>query len=477
MQQEIWFGKYRIIRLLGSGGTARVYLVKHILLDSYRAIKCISNKNPLYEQLKNEALLLKNLKHSCIPIIYDIEEDEEGSYIVEQYLEGENLKNQLQAEGPLSEKKLLYYALQLCDLILYLHHSERPILYVDLKPDNIIISGAMLKLIDFGSALYQDELEENPGYFATRGYAAPELYRLGQIDERCDVYGIGMLLLAMATGYKLSENQNQPQTIELGRQYSRQLNNIIHQCLRPHPEQRYATVEQLKNALEEVKQKYYALEETSHGFTIAIAGTQARIGVTHFAFRLCSYLGKHHLPCVYLEKNGSSCTRRIWNCLGNPEAVDGILKYEGILMQWKDYGEGSEYPVKIMDYGRLSEHNLEGYLEADLRLLVTGAKDWELAGSEQVLKNIAEYKDIIYLFNFLNGKQFSQVVKNMEGRKCCRIPYEPDPFAGFSDSNSRELFDEILEGYLTQPKITVGRSLKRLWKGLPTLGKPLLGKE
>lgn len=101
MQQEIWFQKYKILHLLGKGGTAKVYLAEHIILNSYRAIKVISKQHPLYSFQRNEAFILKNLKHSCIPIIYDIEEDEEGSYIVEQYLEGKNLKEYVEERGAL----------------------------------------------------------------------------------------------------------------------------------------------------------------------------------------------------------------------------------------------------------------------------------------------------------------------------------------------------------------------------------------
>ena len=134
MQQEIWFNKYRIIKLLGRGGTAKVFLAEHIKLNSYRAIKCISKNHPLYELQRKEAQILKNLKHSCIPIIYDIEEDKDGSYIVEQYLEGDNLNDYVMSNGTLSEDIIVRFALQLCDLIQYLHSTTRPILYLDLKP-------------------------------------------------------------------------------------------------------------------------------------------------------------------------------------------------------------------------------------------------------------------------------------------------------------------------------------------------------
>ena len=116
---------------------------------------------------------------------------------------------------------------QLCDLIHYLHSIERPILFVDLKPENIIVAGRTLKLIDFGSAIFRDELTEQQNYFATRGYAAPELYRQKKIDERCDVYGIGMLLYYMATGLVVKNDNTGIDNIDSNGSCSKQLKSII----------------------------------------------------------------------------------------------------------------------------------------------------------------------------------------------------------------------------------------------------------
>lgn len=86
---QILFDKYRIVKVLGSGGSATVYLAQHIKLESFRAIKCIRKDNPLYNNALKEAYILKNLRHSNIPIIYDIDEDLRCSYIIEEYIEGE----------------------------------------------------------------------------------------------------------------------------------------------------------------------------------------------------------------------------------------------------------------------------------------------------------------------------------------------------------------------------------------------------
>ena len=447
MQQEIWFQKYKILHLLGRGGTAEVYLAEHIKLNSYRAIKVISKNHPLYEQQRNEAFLLKNLKHSSIPNIYDIEEDEEGSYIVEQYIEGETLKEYVRQKGTLREDKILHFGIQLCDLIHYLHSIPRPIIYVDLKPENIILSGETLKLIDFGSAIYSDELTNRQKYCATVGYAAPELYRQDIVDERCDVYGIGILLYYMATGINLQNSLNEINHIDLVGNCSKQLKNVINHCLKFNPSERFASVDKLTRQLSALLQKNQFQNETSKTVKIAIAGAQARIGVTHFAFRLCNYYASRKIPVLYQERNHSGCVRSVRNRYDCVSVKEGIYELYGISMQPYEQScklNPIDFPIVIQDFGCLSKENLEDYLSADRKFIILGAKDWELEHSEDLLDMVAEYKDISYLFNFLKGRQFQQVMKSMKHRNVYRIPYEPDPFAKPLLKKDMDLFKELL---------------------------------
>ncbi len=447
MQQEIWFQKYKILGLLGRGGTASVYLAEHVKLNSYRAIKVISKNHPLYELQRNEALLLKNLKHSCIPIIYDIEEDEESSYIVEQYLEGNTLKDYVETKGAVREDIIIHFGIQICDLIHYLHSNPKPILYVDLKPENVILSGSTVKLIDFGSAVYQEELRELQFYSGTIGYAAPELYRQDRIDERCDVYGIGMLLYYMATGHTVKRNQAGIDHIDQAGSCSVRMKNIINKCLRYNPYGRYNSVESLNKHLSALIQKNQLSVNADRTMTIAIAGAQQRIGATHFAFRLSKYLLKHRYTCLYEEHNNHGCVHAMKNCYKEVENKEGIYQLEGISM--RSLRQGSEpvytgYQIIVQDYGCLNRGNMSEFLKADRKLLILGAKDWELEHSEQVLNMVAEYKDIDYLFNFLNGRQYQRVIKNMSQRNCFRISYEPDPFNDSMTKNDSDLFDELI---------------------------------
>lgn len=443
MQQEIWFQKYQVLGLLGSGGTAKVYLAKHILLNSYRAIKFISKDHPLYDSLHNEALILKNLKHSCIPIIYDIEENEEGSYIVEQYLEGNTLRDYVKLKGPLSEADIIDFGIQLCDVIHYLHTIDRPILYLDLKPENLIVTENGIKLIDFGSAVFCDQIKEDKLYSGTKGYAAPELYRRDRIDERCDVYGIGMLLFFMVAGKELKASKNKYANIDTAYGCSGQLICIINQCLKYNPASRYPSVLHLSKRLSALKGKRHFIWEPSQTTVIAVAGTQERVGVTHFSIRLCTFLKQHRLKCLYLEEEDRGVVRALKKHYQVKVSGDGICRVNSIDMLsdvLRKTREPMQYQIIVKDMGCLTNDKLEEFLQADMKLLILGAKEWELVYSEQVLSMVTEDKDMIYLFNFLNGKQFQLALKNMEHRHCYRIPYEPDPFASHRRKNDSELF-------------------------------------
>lgn len=463
MQQEIWFGKYQILSLLGKGSNAKVYLAQHIKLNSFRAIKFISKNHPLYDLQCKEALILKNLKHSCIPIIYDIEEDEEGSYIVEQYLEGETLKSYMSTKSPFREDTIIHFGLQLCDLINYLHSLERPILYVDLKPDNIILEEMTLKLIDFGSALYQDEITENQGYYGTRGYAAPELYRNKRIDERSEIYGIGMILYYMSTGQDVKNDSGIHNIDQVGK-CSKQLKKVINKCLKFNPSQRFHSISGLNRELSAMIRKNQFPSESSQTIKIAVAGSQSRIGVTHLAFRISKYLLGQRMKCLYQEENSSQCVWSIKDRYEEVSIMEGVQIIEGIPMiarERNDKPKLEDYQFVIEDYGCLTEENLPQFLNSEVKLLILGAKDWELKFAEQVIHMTEEYKDIIYLFNYMDGRQFQQIVNSMEGAYCYRIPYEPDPFAKISVKNGMEFFHNLFQLKIPQLRTKSSKFLQR----------------
>lgn len=438
---QIIFQKYRLIQLLGTGVSSQVYLAEHVNLKSYRAIKVISKNNPFYEIQRKEAFILKNLKHSCIPIVYDIEEDEESSYIIEQYFEGPTLKEYIKEYGPLSEQVIQSFGIQLCHLICYLHSEQSPILYLDLKPENIIIEGNRLKLIDFGSAKYRNELTARDHYCGTKGYAAPELYGHTVIDERCDVYSIGKLLKEMVSqGQFIQENKVT--------NYSRKLSKIIQRCIRYNPSGRYSSVKQLEKALYGFKKHSMKSVHSSmeNQFKVMIAGTQKRMGTTHVSFRLCNFYISSGMKCLYVEKNSRESIGRIIQCYHGVYGEDGLY-HLGPLKVLSNYSRCNvmERPEEVLvyDMGVLSEDNLEEFLSGDVCYVVAGGKDWEMEETERVIRIIPEYKEVKYLFNLLGGKQFKTVVKQMGKVPCYRIPYQPDPFTMHIHHQEKLFFKQL----------------------------------
>lgn len=183
--------KYKIIRLLHHGLGGEVWLAEHIGLAGRRVIKCLDAEHPWYDTLVREARLLQQCHHPSIPIIYDILEFDTKTYIVEEYIEGENLKQYILRQRSLSDSLLLELSIQLSEILQYIHHPARNILHLDLKPENLLISNHEMKLVDFGSAICQSQQKENQLFFGTPGYVAPEQECAGELSPKTDLYSMG----------------------------------------------------------------------------------------------------------------------------------------------------------------------------------------------------------------------------------------------------------------------------------------------
>lgn len=436
---------------MGKGGSGTVYLVEHMVLKTFRAIKCIQKNHNLYAELINEAHILKTLRHINIPIIYDIEEDEECSYIIEEYIEGISLRKFRITNPNIKEKTIIEFSIQICELIEYLHLRKEKIIYLDLKPDNILVNNGILKLIDFGTATCNKDMVRRDYALGTRGYASPEQYDLNRLDESCDIYGIGMLLYYMLTNITFNAKTDLIYNIDEFKNGSKDLKKIINKCLKYNPSQRYINVLQLKNKLLKVnrkdqKQKHLKLQNP---LTISIAGAQERIGTTHIALLFTSYFNKYVTMCLYSEQDNSRTIKSIIKRYKHIPIKSRVIKLYDCFMQPNSSQNESydihNFKVIIKDFGLISEENLELFLEADYPIVVIGAKEWELDYSEDILKRLADYKEINYLFNFLDGKAYHKVLQNMGKYKCFRMPFVANPFQVSSNSGIAELIEELLK--------------------------------
>lgn len=254
INDELFNGRYRILKVLGEGGMSIVYLAENIKVGSLWAIKKINKASNSKFDLLVEPNILKKLSHSALPRIFDIIEDGKNIYIIEDYIEGISLNKKLLRCGKIAENIVAMWALQICDVLLYLHSFKpNPIIYRDMKPSNIILTEeGSVKLIDFGiSREYKRESLLDTTYIGTRGYAAPEQYGLAQTDVRSDIYSLGVTLYHLLTGKSPKEPPFEIRPIrEFDENLSKGMELIIEKCTKPDPKQRYQSTEELYDDLQ-----------------------------------------------------------------------------------------------------------------------------------------------------------------------------------------------------------------------------------
>ena len=168
---EILNSTYEIKEQIGSGGGGTIYKAYHKRLQKDVVLKKIHQGSVRNEDEKE---ILKNLKHSYLPQVYDFLDAEDGVYTIIDYIPGQSFEKLVKENRRFSQKKVVKYALQLCQVVDYLHKQKPPIIHGDIKPANIMLTPQdNICLIDFNISGVQDGRSmETMGY--TPGYASPE---------------------------------------------------------------------------------------------------------------------------------------------------------------------------------------------------------------------------------------------------------------------------------------------------------------
>ena len=252
-------GKYKILNEIGRGGMSTVYLAINEKANKPWAVKDvrkngISNRELVKQSLMVEINLLKKLKHKGLPSIVDIIDQQDNYLIVMDYIEGITLENIMQEEGVQPQEKVVDWAIQLCDVLQYLHTRKPAIIYRDMKPSNIMLrSDGSVVLIDFGTAReFKERHVEDTTCLGTQGYAAPEQFGgMGQTDERTDIYSLGATMYRLVTGHNPSEPPYEMYPItHWNPRLSTGLEGIIAKCTSKDPKSRYQSVQEVRYALE-----------------------------------------------------------------------------------------------------------------------------------------------------------------------------------------------------------------------------------
>lgn len=273
---EIYFEKYKVVGKLGAGGMGSVYLVENINVGNLWAIKEISLQAGSQGDLLAEPEILKKLNHPNLPRIIDVIRDPGTIYIIEDYFQGQDLKEVIKDRKLCTEENVVKWATQLAEILVYLHNLKpSPLIYRDLKPGNIIIDQHEdLKLVDFGIAREMSDGEKHAKY-VSKGYAAPEQYE-GRFDVRSDIYGFGATFYHVLTGTKFDIDHPVP-VKDLDKKYSEGIDYILAKCLSRDPQNRYANASNLFSDLNLIHRFSQEYKKNRRNRRLAVLGVVTAI--------------------------------------------------------------------------------------------------------------------------------------------------------------------------------------------------------
>ena len=221
---EIIDNRYRIIRELARGGMGAVYLVNDIRLHKDWAAKIVVGLED------NELLALKKVSHPLFPRIVDSIATGDGVWIIMDYFEASSLKEAVK-DMSFTIDRIYDIAISLAEALNYLHTLPLPMLYMDCKPSNVLITkDGNIRLIDLGSVYIPNA--PNPGRVSgTPGYASPEQRKNLHIDARSDIYSFGKTMEFILRNVNLKKSHDY-----------RELKEIIKKCTAFYPGDRYSSM-------------------------------------------------------------------------------------------------------------------------------------------------------------------------------------------------------------------------------------------
>ncbi len=272
--------RYRILEILGQGGMGSVYRAMDENLKAVVAIKeNLFTTEEYTRQFHLEAVILANLRHPNLPRVYDhfTLGNDEGQYLVMDFIEGEDLRFRMERLGAISEDDAVQIGAAICDAIYYLHTRKPPIFHRDIKPGNVKITpDGHIFLVDFGLAkVYQSDTQATTtgARAMTPGYSPPEQYGTARTDARTDIYSLGATLYAAVSGIipedALSRAMDNAQLTPLrarNPKISRRFAAAVERAMAVDPSDRFQNGEEFKKALLSVTSK---TQQTSGNYVVA----------------------------------------------------------------------------------------------------------------------------------------------------------------------------------------------------------------
>ena len=276
-------GRYQVVRKLGAGGMANVYLAEDQELGRRVAIKILNerhaNDEQFVERFRREAKNAAALSHPNIVSIYDRGEAEGPYYIAMEYLDGRSLKELILSRGPAPLNVAIEYVRQILSALRFAHRHG--IVHRDIKPHNVLVDAeGRVKVTDFGIARAgASQMTEAGSIVGTAQYLSPEQARGTNVDQRSDLYSLGIVLYELLTG-TLPFNGDTPveiamkhlsQTPELPSvlrpELPRELDLVVTRALAKDPDERYQSADEMDADLERLSRGAAVSPETEESAT------------------------------------------------------------------------------------------------------------------------------------------------------------------------------------------------------------------
>ena len=260
--------RYLIVHRVGGGGMGSVYQARDKrLAERLCAVKEMiemfadqAQRAKAVEDFKREAEVLAQLDHPSIPTVFDYFIEGGRYYLVMRWIGGGDLADQMRLRsGIIDEAIVTKWAIQICDVLHYIHQQRPPIIYRDLKPANLMLDdkNGRVMLVDFGIARIVRPTEKGVTAIGTMGYAPPELFA-GKVEPRSDIYSLGATIFHMLTGSDPQDNpllifdfSKNPRPSQINPSISPEMERILMKAVAHKPEDRHSSALELMRALEE----------------------------------------------------------------------------------------------------------------------------------------------------------------------------------------------------------------------------------